>query len=67
MGRIKGKYLKLSVDPTYLRDFVGKTTLMPLALVMPQQPGRTKVTVDGVIFRAKNTGSAPMLVMKASC
>lgn len=67
MGKIKGKYMKLSVDPTYLRNFVGKTTRMPLALVMPQQPGRTKVTVDGVIFRAKNTGSAPMLVMKASC
>lgn len=59
--------MKLTVDPSYLRNFVGKPNLMPLVLVMPQQPGRTKVTGDGVQFRAKSTATAPMLVIKGSC
>ncbi|KAI3432264.1 hypothetical protein D9Q98_003824 [Chlorella vulgaris] len=67
MGKIRGSYMKLTVDPSYLRNFVGKPNLMPLVLVMPQQPGRTKVTGDGVQFRAKSTATAPMLVIKGSC
>jgi hypothetical protein len=67
MGKIKGSYMKLTVDPSYLRNFVGKPNLVPLVLVMPQQPGRTKVTGDGVQFRAKSTATAPMLVIKGSC
>jgi hypothetical protein len=62
MAKIKGKYVKVTLDPAKLNKYMGKT--LKLSVVMPQQvAGQT----DLALFRARNTRSAAFLVLQGSC
>ena len=58
------QYLELKLSPDKIAKYAGSKERLQLALMIP---ALNKDRIDGLRFRAGDSGSPPFLVLKASC